>query len=126
MKRIYPIVLAGLMLLLASCHKNLWNDINDLKNRVQALEEKCNTMNTNITALQVLINAQSSGDMIRNVSEVTYGNSTIGYTITFTSGRTITLYNGKDGANGQDEQMVQTGTLHLLASHKTPMASTIG
>ncbi len=102
MKQTFPIFLAVLMLLLASCHKDLWNNINDLKSRVQSLEEKCNTMNTNIDALQVLINAQSSGDMISNVSEITYGGATIGYTITFTSGRSITIYNGMNGVDGKD------------------------
>lgn len=91
--------------MLASCHNDLWNSINDLQKRVEKLEALCNTLNTNIDALQTVINAQSSGDMISNVSEITHGNSVIGYTITFKSGKSITLYNGtngKDGANGQD------------------------
>ncbi len=47
--------------------------------------------------------------MISNVSEVTYGGAVIGYTITFTSGKTITLYNGKDGAAGQNGTDGQDG-----------------
>jgi len=104
MKRIFPIALSVMILLLTGCHKDLWNDINDLKSRVKTLEEKCNTMNTNIDALQVIINAQSSGDMISNVSEITYGSASVGYTITFTSGKTITIYNGKNGVDGKDGQ----------------------
>lgn len=110
MKKTFPIWLALLALVLAGCHKDILNEINDLKNRVTTLEEQCVTMNTNIDALQVLINAQSSGDMISTVSEITYGESTVGYTITFTSGKTITLYNGKDGEDGKDGANGTNGT----------------
>ncbi len=110
MKKIFSVSLALLMLVLTGCHKDILNEINDLKNRVTTLEEKCVTMNTNIDALQVLVNAQSSGDMISNVSEITYGESTVGYTITFTSGKTITLYNGKDGADGKDGENGKDGS----------------
>lgn len=110
MKRLYPIVLAGLMLMLAGCHKDLWNSINDLQSRVEKLEVLCAQMNTNIDALQTIINAIQTNDMITNVAEVKEGNIVIGYSITFLSGKTITIHNGKDGVDGQDGQDGKDGT----------------
>ena len=62
-------------------------------------------MNTNIVALQTVVNALQNNDYITNVSPVRKDGEEIGYTITFAYGDTITIYhgtNGKDGANGKD------------------------
>ncbi len=112
MKRFFPFLLVGTMFLFVGCHKNIWNSINDLQSRVEKLEILCGKMNTNIDALQTILNAQGSGDVITNVSEIQFGGATIGYTITFTSGKTITLYNGangKDGADGKDGYVPSIG-----------------
>ncbi len=89
--------LAAATLLLTSCHKDILNDIDDLKNRVTNLETLCAQMNADISSLQAIVEAQSSNDMISGVEQTTNG-----YTITFTSGKTIMLYNGKDGIDGKN------------------------
>ncbi len=86
------------------------SEIEDLKDRVTKLEELCNQMNTNISALQGIVNALQQNDYITNVAPITKNGEEIGYTISFASGKTITIYHGKDGkdgangANGADGQ----------------------
>ena len=57
-------------------------------------------MNTNITSLQTLVNNLKAGIVITNIAPITEANNEIGYTITFSDGRSITIYHGKDGKNG--------------------------
>ena len=76
------------------------SDIEDLKERVTKLEELCSQMNTNICALQGIVEALQQNDYITNVAPITEYGVEIGYTISFTSGKTITIYHGKDGADG--------------------------
>lgn len=83
-------------------------DLSALEQRVQALEELCQQMNTNIASLQALVNAQEQGDYITDVSPVTQGGKTVGYTISFLKSASITIYNGTDGKDGEKgEQGIQ-------------------
>ena len=75
----------------------LRSDVNDLKSRVEKLETWCATANSQISALQGLVNALEAKDYVTGVSPVTNG-----YTITFSKSDAITIYNGKDGAKGAD------------------------
>ncbi len=79
--------------------------VNDLEGRVQTLEQLCQQMNTNISAMQAIVNALQTQDAITAVTPITEGGKVIGYTITFVKGDPITIYHGqdgKDGANGKD------------------------
>ena len=76
--------------------------IDNLENRVETLEEFCKQMNTNISSLQILITALQQNDYITNVSEVHQGDKVIGYTVSFSKSKSITIYHGKDGENGKD------------------------
>ena len=78
------------------------SDIEELKERVTKLEELCNQMNTNISALQGIVEALQQNDYITNVAPITENGVEIGYTISFTSGKTITIYHGEDGKDGQN------------------------
>ena len=73
------------------------NDISDLQSRVEKLETWCTTVNSQISALQGLVTALEANDYVTGVSPVTNG-----YTINFSKGEAITIYNGKDGAKGAD------------------------
>ena len=82
-------------------------DDTDLQNRVGELEEKVTTleqtvtqMNTNLKALQDIVNVLNSGDYITEVSEIKAGDDVIGYTISFGKHDPVTIYNGEDGKNG--------------------------
>ena len=82
----------------------IWNEMGSLKDRVVTLEQLCQQMNTNISAMQALVNALQNNDYITSVTPISQGNDVIGYTINFTKGESITIYHGKDGADGQDGQ----------------------
>ena len=115
MKKILLSVVIATTLALTSCQFDdsaLWSkldeygqSIKDHEQRISALEELCKQMNTNIEALQTLVDALEKRDYVTNVSEVRSNGEVIGYTISFAYSDTITIYHGqdgKDGANGTD------------------------
>ena len=90
-------------LALTACHKDILNDIDglkgdvaDLQTRVEALEAQCKQLNSDIATLQTLITALQQNDMIASIA----GSETDGYTITFVSGKVVTLKSGATGADG--------------------------
>ena len=97
MKKILPIIAA--IALLASCHQAIWDKLNDHEARISRLEQMCNQFNTNINALQVLVNAINERDYIKDVVPLSENGVTVGYTVTFNKSNPINIYNGK---NGQD------------------------
>lgn len=92
------------LLVIGGCNKfdpsELWDSINSLEQRVTALEELCKKMNTNIDALQALVSAIENRDYITNVTPINSQDKIIGYTVSFAKGKPITIYNGKDGNDG--------------------------
>ena len=115
MRKILLSVVLATTLALTSCKfddSDIWGkldeygqSIKDHEQRISALEELCKQMNTNIEALQTLVDALEKRDYVTNVSEVRSNGEVIGYTISFAYSDTITIYHGqdgKDGANGTD------------------------
>ena len=115
MRKILLSVVLATTLALTSCQFDdsaLWSkldeygqSIKDHEQRISALEELCKQMNTNIEAIQTLVDALEKRDYVTNVSEVRSNGEVVGYTISFAYSDTITIYHGedgKDGANGAD------------------------
>lgn len=115
MKKLFYTLISATMCL-ASCNDNsgLFNLMLDTDQRIVRLEELCSELNTNITSLQVIVEAQQSGDYITNITPILKDGQQIGYTITFAKHPAITIYNGengKDGVNGTNGQDGQTPVL---------------
>ena len=49
----------------------LWDSVNDLENRLSALEKQCKEMNTNIESMKVIVDVLKSNDYVTNVTVVT-------------------------------------------------------
>lgn len=84
----------------------LWDSVNGLENRVAKLEELCKQMNTNISSLQEIVTALQKNESIKSVATLPDGS---GYLITFSSGKTITIYHGKNGVDGEDGKDGENG-----------------
>lgn len=85
---------------LASCgydDSELWNKVKSNETRIAALEEQCRSMNQDIQSLNTIVRALQSNDYVTNVAEVMKDGTVVGYTITFSKGSSVTVYNGKDG-----------------------------
>ena len=95
MKKFFYTVIA--ILALTSCHKAIWDKLNDHERRIQQLELFCNQMNTNINSLQAIVDAINARDYVKDVLPITENGTIIGYTITFNSRNPINIYNGKNG-----------------------------
>ena len=113
MKKLLTLFAIALAVMVSSCSKfddsAIWDKLNeqeqtlnDHEKRIAALEELCKQMNTNINALQTLVEALEKRDYITNVSPVREDGVVVGYTISFANSDTITIYNGKDGKDGVD------------------------
>ena len=71
--------------------------VDHLEDRVDALEKLCKEVNTNISAMQTIVNALQNNDYVTSVTTITESGEVIGYTITFAKSQPITIYHGKDG-----------------------------
>ena len=108
MKKLTILFLA-LGLLICSCAKQsdlkaVSGRVDQLEQKVAYLEELCNNINTNITSIQVLVNALEDKDFIKSIDEIVYAGDVVGYTIKFDSGKSVTIYHGEDGEDGKDGQ----------------------
>ena len=118
MKRLFTLCAIVMAVAVSSCSKfddtEIWDKLNDHESRITALEELCKQMNTNIDALQTIVEALEKRDYITNVSPVRKDGDVIGYTISFADSDTITIYhgeNGQDGADGKDGYTPQIGVM---------------
>lgn len=97
------ILMAVLAASTVSCDKYaLKSEVDELENRVSKLETLCQQMNSNISALQTIVQALEGQDYITSVTPVESEGKTIGYTISFFKNGDITIYNGQDGKDGAD------------------------
>lgn len=100
----YFFIYALVVCVFLGCKDNsgLYGLLADMDNRLSEVERQCAQLNTNIEALQALIDAQLSGDYITAIVPIVEGGVEIGYTITFAKHDPITIYHGKDGQDGQN------------------------
>ena len=87
-----------------SCYDDmeLRESIEDLEGRVTTLETLCTELNSNITALNTLVQAMQKGDYVVSVSQLIEDGVEVGYRIVFKENGVVDLYHGKDGADGED------------------------
>lgn len=97
----FLICLFALSVFSCSDTSDLENRMDTLENRVTALEKLCAQLNTNVVALQTSVTALQENDYITNITEIKEGNKIIGYSLSFAKNGSITIYNGKDGADGK-------------------------
>ena len=115
MKRII-ILISAVLVGLSSCSYDdsaLVGRVENLEDRVTALEKLCKEMNANIDAMAAILEALETHDYITSVTPITKDGETVGYTITFAKGEPITIYHGedgKDGVNGEDGADGKDGT----------------
>ena len=92
LRRIIPIIIL-LTAIVASCHDDIWNKLNELESRVEKLEKLCNQLNTNINSLQTIVNAIEAREYVTGVQPLTENGETVGYTISFSSSLPVNVYN---------------------------------
>ena len=107
MKKLFTYLLLLLASSLLGCTQpyddtEVRKDIENLKDRVTALEKLCKEMNANIDAMAAILEALETHDYITGVTPITKDGKTVGYTITFAMGEPITIYHGEDGKDGVD------------------------
>ena len=92
----------SVIFLMSGCYDDsaLWESVNDHESRISKLEKLCNEMNANISSLKTIVEALQTNDYVTSVTPVTEGGKEVGYTITFSKSGSITIYHGKDGADG--------------------------
>ena len=107
MKRLFVLLMLTASVAL-SCTKFddslIWDKLNNHEDRISELERQCRQMNTNIEALQTILEALQNNEYVTSVTPIVEDGVEIGYTITFSSGKYITVYHGKNGQDGEDYQ----------------------
>lgn len=99
------LLLVAVMALTTSCGEDyddtaIKKDIADLQSRVEKLEKWCDTANGQITSLQGLVTTLQNNDYVTGVTPVMEGTEEVGYTISFTKSKPVTIMHGTNGKDG--------------------------
>lgn len=105
MKKLIVLILA--LAALVSC--DYGDRLDNLENRVSTLEEMCAQMNQDISSIQEIVKALQNNDFVTGVEPVVYEGKEVGYIINFSKSGSVTIYNGKDGKDGQNGKDGQDG-----------------
>lgn len=84
-------------------NQSLEDKIKENTERIAELESLCSRLNSNVSALQVILDAVHSEDWVKSVTPLKTDDGTVyGYILDFAKSGVLTIYNGKDGINGKD------------------------
>ena len=91
-----------LLVVVAVCGCNRYDDtelrnaVSDLNTRLnlEKLETWCNTVNSQLSALQAIVAAQESDDYVTGISPIMAGNRKVGDIVTFSRSGSVSIYNG--------------------------------
>ena len=78
----------------------IWDELRDHENRIQQLEAECKRLNTNIQAIEIVLEALKENDYITDIVKIMEEGVEVGYSITFAKSGTVTIYHGSNGADG--------------------------
>ena len=76
------------------------NQLRDHENRIEQLETECKRLNSNIEAMQALLQAVQSNDYVTEVTKLIEDGIEVGYSIRFAKGGAVTIYHGSKGEDG--------------------------
>ena len=95
MKKIFTLLMIAMVgFALTGCRQRIWDELDELDNRVTALEEIAQKMNSDIAAIQTILNAIQNNVFVTDVIKTPEG-----YTIQFSDGTSAVISNGTDGSN---------------------------
>ena len=101
MKKLFTILLTSLLVAVTACqHEDIWNELRDHEQRIEQLEKQCRELNSNVQAIQAILNALQQNDYVTEVMKIMEGGVEVGYSLTFSKSGTITIYHGTDGTDG--------------------------
>ena len=102
--KIIRLLLIILCTLAFSCQRYddsaIWDELKAHAERISELEELCEKINRNITALDEIVAALQENEYVTEITDITENGKIIGYTITFSKRGRVAIYHGKDGENG--------------------------
>ena len=101
-KFFFASIIAALLFSAVSCtydDTELKNKVDDLDKRLTELEQTVKSINDNVGSLMTIVNALEKEVKIDKVVNLEDGS---GHVIMFTDGSSITVTNGKDGADGDN------------------------
>ena len=107
MKKIFLLALTVISIFACSPydHSEILNQLKDHENRINALEQLCRELNSNVQAIQTALTAIEQGDHVTEVMKIMENGVEVGYSITFAKSGTISIYHGADGAAGSTPQI---------------------
>ena len=101
MKKLFTILLTSLLVAVTACqHEDIWNELRDHEQRIEQLEKQCRELNSNVQAVQAILNALQQNDYVTEVMKIMEGGVEVGYSLTFAKGGTVNIYHGTDGTAG--------------------------
>ena len=114
MKKYISILLASI-LCFGSCDKMVRQELTQLHDEIDGLKERlenfCNEMNTNIAALQTIVDGLVNNDYVESVEPIKGANDLpIGYIIKFHKSGPVTIYHGRNGKDGYDGEDGEDGS----------------
>ena len=95
MKKLFTLLMVALLCVtMTNCNQKIKNQLEELDERVTALEDAVKKTNQDISALQSIVNALQNNLYVTNVITTSDG-----YTIQFSDGTNAVISNGHDGIN---------------------------
>ena len=103
MKKLLKSLGLVLLLSLSSCYDDslIWESLEDHEYRIAQLEELTADYNTNLVALQTIVNALKDQDYVTGMIPIERNGKAIGFTVIFSKKNSVTIYfdNESDGVN---------------------------